>query len=145
MFFEAQPDLRRKIAVRINWTDDYPSASSGEDGISLTGGLLRLPYMTSDALALILCHEVGHDRTITISHVGRDKVFSGEEVMADYFAGTCLPRVLQKSSVLASFPQQTDAFPVSQRLKQKCRKTFSDSGAAEICVRQAKASVQVFF
>jgi len=138
---EARPDFMGEIRLRLDWADDYPSASSGDEGVTITGGLLRLSYLTPDALALILCHELGHDREITQFHVGRDKVFSGEESMADYFAGACLPRVLQASGALANFPGYPNTFTLSPRLIRKCQAAFPTPQASETCFRQAMASM----
>lgn len=85
-----------------DWENPYIGAGSfpprGEFKIMLWGGFVRAPQMTLPALALILCHELGHQLG-GAPYLPKDKYPDFQisvEGQADFFATqTCWPRLMQ--------------------------------------------------
>jgi hypothetical protein len=108
-----------ELAVTRDWESPTVNAGTWREGkfwkIILYGGMARHKEMTKDALALVLCHEIGH-------HLGGapKKIFnnishwSSTEGQADYWATLkCLRRVFEKEdqhSEIANseIPQEVD-------------------------------------
>lgn len=130
------PNFNRDLHIYIDWDVDLPYAVGG---IRISGGVARLPYMTEDALAFILCHEIGHSRDMTNHYVGRGISYGGDEIRADYFAATqCLPHLLQNASSLrdATIDRETlSRLPVA--LQQAC--ATQTRYPQDVCLRTQQA------
>jgi hypothetical protein len=134
MVREAIPDFRRRLKINIDWKSPTAIATPGY----ITGKLLLLPYMSSDAVVLILCHEMGHSEKLTKHFVGPVK-FSGQEIKADYFATrVCVPRLLEESPVLSAFPHQIQ---LPESVKKTCLSRHPDDISPTLCVRALQASL----
>lgn len=122
---EAFPNLRRDIRVFIDSRDKSPLAYLGPQGITLTGGLLNLSYMTEEAISFILCHEIGHAKKMGDHFIAPLK-YGGGELRGDYFAAAfCLPTLLQGTREVSNVPAS---------LITRCDSDFK-RGSKEICLR----------
>ncbi len=70
--------------LRCSWESDFANADAGRSRqesswyVGVGGGLARLPAMTPEGLALVLCHEIGH-------------LFGGFPFIREGFTGLALP------------------------------------------------------
>ena len=136
--------LGKKLILNVSWEEDRVNAKATRDGennpvIILFGGMARHPEMTTNGLAAILCHELGH-------HLGgapkkfrgrsKKRSWSSAEGQADYFAGTkCLPLFFGESVEslnLAAHVQDKEV----QKIDEKC-------GTDQVCSRIALAGLSV--
>lgn len=127
--------------VVISWADDYPSASVGDE-ITVTGGLLRRPDFTADALVLTLCHEIGHTPELVEEVTDHRFTFSGEESRADYFTGLCFTSALRSSPEFARRQSVVIQPRIPAETAARCLLMVSLDEAV-ICQRHASAA-QVF-
>ena len=147
--------LGAKITFEKKWEDGtvnaYASQAGTEWKIALFGGLARYPGMTSDAFALVICHEVGH-------HIGgqpRYLTWYGTEQWAscegqsDYFAGAkCFKRYLDKryedEGTEIGDVKLDDFIPIELRWKSltTCAQEYeNDSDAMFRCAKTLDAGV----
>jgi len=104
LFYQEISDAGYPVQLDAKWESPYFGAgvSLYENAFHLTilGGTTRLPEMTEDAYAAIICHEIGH----IIAGEPRQTISSAEwsssEVQADFFAASvCLPRYFKSLGV----------------------------------------------
>ena len=92
------------------------------DSIEISRGVLDSPHMTLDALALVACHEVGHDTLVAKKFLPNGIVFGWNHLLQDYFASyACLRPFLKQSksySDLILTRKQLDEIP--HALQTKC-------------------------
>jgi hypothetical protein len=97
------------------------------------GGLARMPKMSRDGAAQILCHEMGHAIGGAPYKLGKDHNVSIEP-QADYFSTqSCLRRVF------ALMPGPTMAEPLSPWVEQHCAGKYSDASGLQWCYRAFQA------
>src|SRR5690606_4595293 len=93
----------KKLIINLDWADKNINAYASldmEDNpiINITGGMLTHPEMTSDAIGLIICHELGHFYGGSPKKLrGRStkRSWSSAEGQADYFATAhCMKKLL---------------------------------------------------
>lgn len=94
------------VSLAANWESPYFGAGvslyENSFHLMILGGMTRLPEMTEDAYAAIVCHEIGHiiggEPRQTI--VGAN--WSSAEGQSDFFsASVCLPRYFKSLGVSA--------------------------------------------
>ena len=100
-------DYSKKLIFIREWNNDKVNAQATRDKkrnpvIKILGGLARHPEMTKDALALIVCHEIGHymgGAPKKLRGNSGTRRWSSAEGPADYFASSkCLPLVFEERS-----------------------------------------------
>lgn len=89
-----------KIQVYKFWEDGtvnaYAEDIMGIKSVNFFGGFARLPEMTEDAFALVVCHEYGHHLGGAPRKNGNYSSWASAEGQADYFAVTkCLKRYFE--------------------------------------------------
>jgi hypothetical protein len=93
------------LLLQERWEDPYFGASATKSEIPhvvsvyVRGGLVRVPEMTENILALVLCHELGHVLGGAPYQDIPGSEWTSIEGQADFFASSqCLPKYLQKIS-----------------------------------------------
>lgn len=78
-------NLGGKLAIERNWTDGTVNAYASQSGttwkVAMFGGLARHATITKDAMALVLCHEIGH-------HIGGAPKKGGSAGGGGWWGGT---------------------------------------------------------
>lgn len=97
-FLEAFQKTQKPMMIQIEWEKPYFGAGvAEEDGpliaVKIFGGMIRMPEMTEDILAAVICHEIGH----VIGGAPYQDVIGAEwtsvEGQSDFFAASkCLPQ-----------------------------------------------------
>ncbi len=103
------------IQVYKFWEDGtvnaYAENVMGIKSVNFFGGFARLPKMTSDAFAMVVCHEYGHHLGGTPSKTSPYSSWAAAEGQSDYFAATkCLKRYF------AIVPEETETETIEQCL-----------------------------
>jgi hypothetical protein len=133
---------KAKIVFNKDWSNDQVSAfatqpNDNEFHITVAGGIVRAPGMTKDALALVLCHELGH-------HLGgapRTALYNGwpsAEGQADYFAtAKCLKKYF--------YEIKNEEIDISSNIPEKvisdCNSVYTNFIDMKICTRSILASL----
>lgn len=132
-----------KLVFNIDWANDEMSAfatrtANSEYMINVYGGMARAPGMTKDAMALVLCHELGH-------HIGgapKTTLYEGwpsAEGQADYFAASkCMKRYYtdlmhEEVDINSNIPEKIIA---------DCNRVYKNFNDLKICVRTMIASLE---
>lgn len=101
-------EQNKELQIVIEENDSEVNAYATRDDnnnpvIKITKGMLKLPYMTTDVLTNILCHEVGHFLGgAPKKKRGRSdkRSWSSSEGQADYYASSrCLKHVFQQDAL----------------------------------------------
>lgn len=106
--------------------------------INIFGGLTRFPNMTSDALVLVFCHELGH-------HIGGAPIKSNDwassEGQSDYWgAMKCFREYVKEVSSEVETNRIINSYgKISSILLDKCSKQYSDNYEKKICLRTGLA------
>ena len=149
---EFKSDIEKRggvLKMNLVWQDPSVNALASRNlenpklyEVKILGGLARHPMMTSDTLALIACHELGH-------HIGGSPTkkagasMMSVEGQADYFAGLrCLKRVFaleDNRDVLKKFPREIEA----KAALEKCSLVYGNENELNVCLRIARASLEV--
>lgn len=112
--------------------------------VDMYGGLARHSTITSDALALVVCHELGHHLGGAPKKLNRSNPtlssWSTSEGQADYFSTLkCLRKVfLHDDNGIAT--RQLD---VPAHLSKLCSKSWPNSVERNICIRSSMAGASV--
>jgi hypothetical protein len=133
------------LQIERNWTDPTVNAYAQQMGktwkVSMFGGLARHETITYDAMALVVCHEIGH-------HIGGaprkispwSSPWASNEGQADYFATLkCLRRAWNEDNneeVIASMD-------VPAALSKACSSQHLWSADYAVCVRGGMAGLSV--
>ncbi len=131
------------LTVVKKWEDGTVNAYAEQVGkewkVSMFGGLARHETITSDGLALVVCHEIGH-------HIGGAPVYSWKagwattEGQSDYFATTkCLRQVWAKENN----EEITAAMEIPARVKELCGSQNVWNQEYALCLRGAMAGDSV--
>ena len=131
------------LTVVKKWEDGTVNAYAEQSGkewkVSMFGGLARHETITSDGLALVVCHEIGH-------HIGGAPLYSWKagwaatEGQSDYFATTkCLRQVWAKDNN----EEITAAMEIPARVKELCGSQNVWNQDYAICLRGAMAGDSV--
>lgn len=110
--------------------------------VSLLGGIIRHPKMTADALALVLCHELGHHlggapRKNEKFGPGPDD-YPSNEGQSDYFAGLkCFRQIFEHDDNEALLQGKF----IPSEVQRDCEASYSFNTAAYfLCARSALAA-----
>ncbi|MCM2351723.1 MAG: hypothetical protein NDI69_17030 [Bacteriovoracaceae bacterium] len=148
-----------KLEINRNWDDGTVNAYAQQNGktwkVAMFGGLARHKTITKDAMALVVCHEVGH-------HIGgapRKGQSTGggggwwggnggsainwasNEGQADYFATT---KCLRKAWINDNNQAVVRKMVVPQDVTQLCQKTYKyNKEDRALCVRTSMAGKSV--
>jgi hypothetical protein len=132
-----------KLEFNIEWANDDMSAfatrtANNEYMINVYGGMARAPGMTKDAMALVLCHELGH-------HIGgapKTTLYEGwpsAEGQADYFAASkCMKRYY--SDLMHEEVDINTNIP--EKIIADCNRVYKNLSDLKICVRTMIASME---
>ena len=124
-----------RLRIRGQWESERVEASAhreeDRDGqlavITITGGLARHPGITVGALALVLCHEIGH-------FLAGEPAVRGysTEGQADYYAAAvCMPRLLSRLPE-ASRPKDQE---VPDLVVGRCTAAFRRAARQAACIQ----------
>ena len=133
------------LQIERNWTDPTVNAYAQQMGktwkVSMFGGLARHETITVDAMALVVCHEIGH-------HIGGaprkvspwSSPWASNEGQADYFATLkCLRHVFLNDNNSAVVKKLKAPAP----LVAACAKAWPNKDDNAICVRNGMAGASV--
>ncbi len=130
------PDfVHRQQRLRINgyWESEQALASAriheDRDGqlavIAVTGGLARHPAITDGALALIVCHEIGH----FLAGPPAVRGYSTEGQSDYYAAAACMKRLMLR--MLSE--DLMDRHFVSPIMRKRCESAYDSEPASAVC------------
>jgi hypothetical protein len=124
------------LKVVKNWEDSTVNAYATQSlffgntwKVSMFGGLARRPEVTKDALALVVCHELGH-------HFGgfafKGTSWAAVEGQSDYFATHACARAIwgDQAEVNATFRERVPA-----AAKEACDKAWTGTADQDLCYR----------
>ncbi len=115
------------------------------DPIEISQGVLDHTSMTVDALALVACHEIGHDVSMAKKFLPNTIVFGWNHLLQDYFASYSCIKPFLKHTVSFRHPNltknQMDEIPLE--LQTKCETFNSSEVDVKICLRALHASISV--
>lgn len=117
------------------------SRVDGKWKVDVYGGFARHPAITEDALALAICHEVGHHiggaPKLTIDF-GENLMWGSGEGQSDYFSTLkCFRRVFAHDDNAAAIA----LLVIPEVVKTQCQKSFRGKADRAICIRSAMAGL----
>jgi hypothetical protein len=130
-----------KLVLKRLWDDPTVNASAQRSGndyiLNMYGGLARHEAITQDGMALVVCHELGHQ--IGGAPKYGDADWASNEGQADYFANLkCLRRMFTGEGASFTRVKGDDAGP-----KAACEKSFKSATDRALCVRGSMAGMSV--
>lgn len=140
-----QPILKKfkaKLKINLIWEDDRVNALAKRQfrtwGIDIYGGFARLPMMTADGYALVVCHEIGH-------HLGgypiQTGIFSNGwtalEGQSDYYATLSCAKNLWGNETEAN---AVFRYSVSSAAQDLCDQFWENQDDQYLCYRTLQAS-----
>lgn len=124
-----------KLKVYDDWTDSTVTAFAEQNenvwSVHFPGGYARIPGLTSDAFALIVCHEFGH-------HLGgqpkmKATTWASTEGQSDFWASSiCFPEVFKVDNNINIIR----SLVIPEPLSRKCKKRFKEFNNQALCIRQ---------
>jgi hypothetical protein len=131
------------LVVNRDWPNGTVNAGTTRSGqgvywnLNLYGGLARHRYMTEDAYALVICHELGHHIGGAPKKVISDSPdWSSTEGQADYWATLkCLRTVFQDDENHLEIREET----VPPIVFKECKNSFPVKKESALCIRLAMA------
>ncbi|MDA8793301.1 hypothetical protein N9N67_08645 [Bacteriovoracaceae bacterium] len=126
-----------KLKVVRKWTDGTVNAYAKRSGktyeVHMFGGLARHETITPDALALVVCHEIGH-------HIGgapkKGARWASNEGQADYWSSL---KCLRKAWLNDNNKEIMSKVQVPATVVKMCQKQYSQEADQFICQRSAMA------
>lgn len=114
LFYQVFPQ-DHQLQITLNWQENRQNLGGAytrgwKEGeiyyreIIIEGGLIRHPFITAQAIPIVLCHELGHHMARKFTQY--ESLFStyNVEMIIDYFAtSVCLPKLLESPYFLALF------------------------------------------
>ena len=145
-----------KLNIERNWTDGTVNAYASQSGktwkVAMFGGLARHETVTKDAMALVVCHEIGH-------HIGGAPKKGGSagggwwggssgasswasnEGQADYFATL---KCLRKAWINDNNEAIVKSLTVPKLVTDMCKKNYKRNKVdTALCVRTSMAGKSV--
>lgn len=130
------------LVMNSDWKDATVNAFASREvdtwTIHVAGGLARAKGMTKDSLALIICHELGHQ----LGGAPRTFLYDGwpsAEGQADYWATSkCLKKYYNE---LKNEEVKLDTH-VPEKLLSQCSSQYKNYADIKICLRTMMASVE---
>jgi hypothetical protein len=149
-------NMGAKLEIARNWQDGTVNAYAQQSGktwkVAMFGGLARHATITKDALALVVCHEIGH-------HIGGAPKKGGStgggwwggngggaiswasnEGQSDYFATL---KCLRKAWINDNNVEIVKSLNAPKLVTDKCRKSYKRSDDTALCVRTSMAGLSV--
>ena len=150
-----------KLTVKRRWNDGAVNAYAAQYGIyrevTFFGGLARHPLMTTDAMRLVACHELGHhlagrpywpqrDPSNPYIFIEGTEDWAASEGESDYYASLKCFRHLVIEGQKNNFPilsSDLTKYPKSEfnEARKKCDASFTDSQDQEVCLRASLAGL----
>lgn len=130
------PSYKRTIKLV---PDPVFGAFAGEP-ITVHQGLIDDRSMTQDGLALVLCHEVGHNVELARFSLGGKLEYAFMHLEQDYFAvNACLfPFFEASAKVLPGRPASIEGIPLA--ISSRCHTEFRGETRVNDCLRAVRAS-----
>lgn len=137
--------LGKRLSISGRWGSKVVNAYAyqlipGVMTVRVLGGIAKHPLMTKDALAMVVCHEVGHHLGGVPRKAERMNVWSSAEGQGDYFATLqCLKRLWandKNEEIIAGRTEQ------DQAAYSLCAETHKTKAHA-LCVRTLYAAFDV--
>jgi len=134
-----------KLNIERNWTDGTVNAYASQSGstwkVAMFGGLARHETITKDAMALVVCHEIGHHIGGAPKKVGYySNSWASNEGQSDYFANLkCLRRAFLNDDNKAIISKME----IPMALSEACSKAFASEEDRAICIRGGMAGDSV--
>jgi hypothetical protein len=145
-----------KLKIERNWNDGTVNAYAQQTGktwnVAMFGGLARHKAITKDAMALVVCHEIGH-------HIGGAPKKGGaagggwwggtgggaiswasNEGQADYFATL---KCLRKAWINDNNEAIAKSLNAPKLVTDMCKKTYKNKTDTALCVRTSMAGQSV--
>ncbi len=137
-FKDAAKQQSAKFKGRILWDDSTVNAVAYENGkkwnVDVYGGLVKYPLLTEDAIATVICHEVGHH--IAGYFFKTNFKWASSEGESDYFATQkCAKAIFEKHK----YESKPLAANVETKILERCNTLGTTS--QETCVRLHRASI----
>ncbi len=136
----ANNEMDRKLELGIvDWKVPYMSAWAFETDKAFTinfwGGFARIPGMTDRALALTVCHEIGHVIGGSPYHLPGQSVNMSAEGQSDFFAAsTCMKKYINFYNI------QEEVTGLDAVAASKCFEQFADEKERGVCFEITKAA-----
>ena len=135
--------LGGRLDIKGHWKNDKVFAGAmqrfGGWNITINGGLARHPDLSQDALALIICHELGHHLAgfpIAPSEHPLASTWAAAEGQADYYSThVCARKIWEKDFDKNSKFQNL----VSNEAQRKCDSAWSAQNERDLCYRTSVA------
>lgn len=144
--FDSYKPVADQYGITLNnerdWEDgtvnSYASQSGKTWNVASFGGLARYKGMTTDAFALVACHELGHHFGGAPRYTRYGGTWASSEGQADYY-GTlkCMKHYLNGEDNVGYIAN----VKVPATVSKKCNAVYSDSDDAAICVRSSLAGL----
>lgn len=126
------------LLFQVNWEDPTINLYAEQLGftwfVHVYMGYYTLPEMTEDALALSLCHELGHH----ISGYPYKSSWSSAEGQADYFANHVCSGMLWSDDDNTQFTTM-----IPDHLLQLCTEKYDSEQQVELCSRKMLAGLDL--
>lgn len=130
---------RGKLSLKNKWSDDKIYARATQVWrswkVEVSGGLARRPELTTDGLALIICHELGHHLAgfpFYPSPTPFQRTWAATEGQSDYFATqSCAKKLWENEAAINS----EYAEKVPEIVRAKCQRSYRSAPKANLCMR----------
>jgi hypothetical protein len=134
-----------KLKIERNWTDGTVNAYANQQGktwtVAMFGGLARHPAVTRDAMALVVCHELGHHIGGAPKIRGAGNRWASNEGQADYFAAL---KCLRRAWINDNNESIAKSLNAPKLVVDGCKKTYkSDRVENALCIRTSMAGKSV--
>ncbi len=132
----------KTFVVKKNWTDGTVNAYAKQEEdvwtVAMFGGLARHEGITEDAMALVMCHELGHHLAGAPIYFDRfgEAHWASSEGQSDYWAG---------SKCFRKWAEDQNNRRIVRKLKapelvvNACEKAHKEENDQRICIRVAMA------
>ncbi len=144
--FDAYKPIAAQYGITLNnerdWEDGTVNSYASQKGkvwnVASFGGLARYKGMTTDAFALVACHELGHHFGGAPRYARYGSNWASSEGQSDYY-GTlkCMKHYLKGEDNVGYVAN----VEVPASVSKKCDAVFSDNDEAAICVRSSLAGL----
>lgn len=140
LYSDSVTQLGGTLSKSLDWKSDEVNAYAGKRGefwtVYIIGGLYRHRDITDDAMALTVCHEIGHLMGGAPFYNGGKDLMSVEG-QADFWAtSVCMKKYI------TTFPEEMNQ--TNALAKIKCESKFADNKAEQdICYRSSMAALSI--
>lgn len=132
------------LVINRHWEDGTVNASasvgnSGELNVDMYGGMARLPTMTKDGFAMVVCHELGH-------HLGGGPNYWDYSSMtvegeADYYSTLkCAKRYFAEDNLTENNWLNKKVNPL---VLKRCTEVYTNTDEQNYCIRSSYAGLNL--